>query len=104
MARIIRLTFALFHIAMPFILWGIWRALQLAWISISSVWAGIPSASHTIADDITERAVRAGFPTLQANRLHRIALVIAGVTIVVGWIIAAYLTVMVMGVVLSIIW
>ena len=76
--------------------WIVRMFMYTVWLSLTTVasfWNGIPNAAAQIADDWLGRAVDAGWPTLWDRQLRRVFLVVAFMTIVLGWIILSFITV-----------
>lgn len=62
-----------------------------------SWWTGVLNAVRNIAHDWQHRAALAGFPSEYDNLFYHAACFIAVVELVLGWIIASYLTVWIIG-------
>ncbi len=63
-------------------------------------WGGVPGRVSVIANQWVDRAVVDGFPTIWDRRLYQVLWVIAFVTIFVGWVFLAYITVWLIGAIL----
>jgi hypothetical protein len=65
----------------------------LAITCITSIYLGIPKAIHRIADNWIEEASAAGLPVGYHPALRSAGLVVAGITLVLGWLVLASLTI-----------
>lgn len=81
------------RLATPWLLRVFMSAILLSLTAVASFWIGIPNAAGQIADNWLDRAVRAGWPTLWDRQLRRVFLVVAFMTIVLGWIVLSFITV-----------
>lgn len=89
----LRLVARAIRFVTPWLLRILWGTLVLVGTAIASVWVGVPTATHRIADRWVNRAVSSGFPTEFDRTLYFLGRFIAFITIVAGWIIASILTV-----------
>ena len=77
----------------PWIAGALLFTLQLMATAVISLWVGVPTAVRRIADDWLDRAFFAGFPGDMMPQLYYVICTLAFLTILAGWILAAYLTV-----------
>ncbi len=81
------------QIVVPWVLRPIRFVIILMGIAVSSLWVGVPQATHRIADELITRAVAAGFPTIWSDELYYAIRIVAFITIVVGWVILSFVAV-----------
>jgi len=86
-------TLRLLQMIIPWVLRSIGFTLKLMLTAISSLWVGVPQATHRIADEWIDRAVAAGFPTIWDRKLYYTIRIVAFITIVVGWVLLSFVTV-----------
>jgi hypothetical protein len=91
--RCIRWSLIGLRIIVPWILRAAWFTLRLAATALVSLWVGVPNATRRIADAWLGRATLAGFPTEYDTYLYHAVCFVAFLTIVLGWIVLAFLTV-----------
>jgi hypothetical protein len=75
----------------------VWKAfvftLQLVILTVAAVWSGIPLSARKIANDWSNEAFFAGFPTQWDRQLYYVLLVLAYITILAGWVVLSFTTV-----------
>jgi hypothetical protein len=89
----IRFIFRAIRFLTPWLLRILWATLVLVGTAIASIWVGVPTATHRIAERWVERAVREGFPTEFDRLLYFMGRLIAFFTILAGWIATSFITV-----------
>jgi len=77
----------------PWIAGAILFTLQLISTAVISLWVGVPTSVRRIADEWLDRAFSAGFPGNMMPQLYYAICTLAFLTILIGWILVAYLTV-----------
>ena len=77
----------------PWVIRSVWFTITLISLSVVSLWVGVPTAVRRIANQWVDNAVAAGFPTAYDYILYHIIEVVAFFTIVLGWIVTAFVTV-----------
>ncbi len=92
----------IFQIIVALIPW-IWRFIRLAFFlaitSISSIYVGVPTAVKRIADNWIEQATAAGLTLGYYPALRSGAMVVASITLILGWLVLASLTVWIVNIV-----
>lgn len=76
----------------PWVMRAMWFSLMLVLTAIASLWTGIPNAVETIGREWEERAYKSGIPTLYLPYVYHCARAVALLTILAGWVIFAYIT------------
>ena len=77
----------------PWAIRSVWFTMTLMSVAVVSIWVGVPTAIRRIANQWVDRAVAAGFPTAYDYILYYFVEVFAFFTIVAGWIVTAFVTV-----------
>jgi hypothetical protein len=72
---------------------------MLVMVTVSSLWVGVPTATSSIAIDLTKRTEELGCPKEWERYLLPVCRVVAYLSIFTGWIIFSYLTVWLIGLV-----
>lgn len=60
-----------------------------------SIFVGVPQSVNRIADSWTEEATSAGIPLGYHSALRTVATVVASITLTLGWLVLASLTVLI---------
>lgn len=94
MGRIIRTAWAFFKLTTPWIGRGAVAAAHLVLITFAALWTGVPTATKRLANDWTSRAMRADVPNSYAPYIYYITGAVGLMVILAGWIILAFLTVL----------
>lgn len=81
------------RLSWPWARGAVFITLKLMTTSIISLWIGVPTAVSRIADDWLDRAFIAGFPTQWDRHLYYLIWAVALITVIIGWILTAYITV-----------
>ena len=84
-----------FRFSWPWIRWALLRALYFTTLALVTLWAGVPQTVHEFAITNTNNAVAARIPLRFTGFVYWASVVIAGVEILIGWGILAYITVFV---------
>ena len=96
----IRLVFWFIRLVLPWVGRFIFLVLHLVAITVASLWVGVPEACRSIAREWTERAAKAKFPSLYLPHLYKFLCTIAFLVILFSWIVFAYITVFIIGLIL----
>lgn len=92
--RMVRLIAGFLRMLFP-ILWRVLRMMFfLATTSLTSIWVGVPTAVGRIADHWIREASAVGLPLNYHQALRTGAIVVASVTLFLGWLILASFTVL----------
>ena len=97
MVRVIRWTFIGVRLIFPWIVRVFGWMISLALTAGASLWVGVPNAVRKVADHWVDRAVIAGFPTEYDSLLFYTVSVVAFLNIIAGWILLAFGTVYLLG-------
>lgn len=89
----IRFVFRGIHLILPWIIRAMGALLWTALIVLTNNIRAMPETIERMANEWRGRAFSAGFPTDYDTILYYTLCVMAGIVIVVGWIVQAYLTV-----------
>lgn len=90
---LVRVIFTFLRLILPLVFRFIRLMFFLALTSISSIYLGIPRSIERIADSWIEQATEAGLPLSYHPGLRRGAMVVATITLILGWLVLASLTV-----------
>lgn len=93
--HLVRLIFSIVRGLLPWIWRFIRLAFNLAITCTTSIFVGIPTAVNRIADSWISEATAAGLPLGYHPVLRTGALVVASITLILGWLVLASLTIFV---------
>jgi len=96
MVRVIRTFIRGVRFILPWVIRAIGALLWTAFVALSNNIRAMPGTIERMANEWRRRAFAAGFPTEYDTILYYVLCVAAFITIVVGWIVQAFLTVGVM--------
>lgn len=91
--NLVRLTFTFVRWVIPWIMRFLRLLGSLLITSISSIYVGIPKAVERISDSWTEQAGEMGLPVSYHRVLRIGARTVATITLILGWLVLASLTV-----------
>ena len=92
---ILKTLYVTFRFSWPWIKWALLRALYFTTLALVTLWAGVPQTVREFAITNTNNAVAARIPLRFTRFVYWASVVIAGVEILIGWVILAYITVFV---------
>ena len=96
LARVLRTTFFLGRMILPFV----WRvclvALRFELVAVIALWSGVPVALDRMANEWLDRAILRGWPTLYSSQLYYFFYGLALIMVLVGWILCAYTTILIL--------
>ena len=90
----VRMTNQIFKWFIPWLLRVVWFTLRFMGSYITAVGRGVPGVVGKITDRTLDLAVEAGFPTQLDRPFFFAAYAAAFLTILAGWILTSFLTVM----------
>jgi hypothetical protein len=93
MGRIIKWVYLFIKFTTPWVFRTLGATIRLVFLTITSIWVGIPTAVRRIAAEWTKAAMRAGVHSQFDTYIYYCLCFVASVTILAGWIVTAYLTV-----------
>ena len=85
--------YKLMRLLLPHVMRLVLALLNMMLKALIAFWQGVSRAAKVIADDYTERAIRAGIPSTYAPRVFRLMLFVAYIELCIGWVLVAHLTV-----------
>lgn len=94
MRRIIGLTFTLTRMILPVLVWMVIRGMWAGLLALPAMCQGIPGHCENIAEIWTQRAIsERNLPTNIEEDVRALFGFIAWLTMVLGWVILAHITV-----------
>lgn len=91
--HLVRVTLVFLRAIAPWV----WRFVRMMFMlsitAITSIYMGVPQSVHRIADSWIEQATEAGLPLGYYPALRTGALVVASITLILGWLVLASLTI-----------
>lgn len=82
--------------ALPHVLRFLRMLFFLAITSLTSIWVGVPKAVNRISDNWVSEAALLGIPRNYDHILHYAGLVVASITLLLGWIVIALLSTLIL--------
>ena len=89
----LRTVLFLGRIAAPIVWSACVAALQLIAVAVIALWSGVPASVENMANELLDRAIIRGWPSLHAPFLYNLFYALAMVMVLVGWVLCSYLTV-----------
>jgi len=86
-------------VVLRFVLRVAWLLFTLAVGTVAAWWVGVPTATRRVADEWVKRIGYLGLSSQYDMWLYRVARFLALLTVLGGWVVAAYLTVLILGMV-----
>lgn len=96
----IRLVFWFIRLVLPWIGRFVFLVVHLVLITVASLWVGVPEACRSMAREWSKRAEKSGFPSIYLPHLYKVLGVVAFLVILFSWIVFAYITVFIVGLIL----
>ena len=98
--QLVRVIANILRVIFPWILRFLRMMFFLAITSLASIWVGVPTAVNRISDNWVSEATKAGLPDKYQRILLYTGRVIASITLVLGWLVLASLTVFILNLVI----
>lgn len=91
--RMVRLIAGFLRLALPWIYRILRMMYFLAMTSLTSIWVGVPTAVSRISDHWIREATATGLPLGYHQALRTGAVIVASITLFLGWLVLASFTV-----------
>lgn len=94
--NLVRLIANILRFLFPLFLRFLRMMFFLAVTSLASIWVGVPQAVTRIADNWVSEATAAGLPHNYSQILRIAGMVVASITLILGWLVLASLTIFIL--------